>query len=144
MMVKKKLLRKPIVKPEVKMRPLFWKRILIEPDTDGGSGSKDRLDKKNNPSVWIDLEKEFDNDQVDVAEVEKLFAQKKTKLGGALGQTSGKKGDMKDFSALDDKRTKAVGILMASSKVGTLPCPWYLFRAPRSVRWQNRFWCSIP
>ena len=103
--------RKPVIAASVKMRPLFWTKIVLD-DTAWEETEEERC-------VWAALDT-FDQAIVDFDEVEQHFSQKVRRASAELDPAAMAKATVAapaTFEALDSKRAQSVGILMGSSKV---------------------------
>jgi len=105
---------KPVVKPNKKMKPLFWNRIIL------------KQDKKEGNSFW----KNVDELDFDIAELEENFTSSSPakKLGGTGEDGEPKKASTKPKSLLEKTRSNAIAIMMKS-----LPDTLDLIRAIRQL-----------
>jgi hypothetical protein len=115
--------RKPVVKPNQKLKAFFWDRILLDPALLASQiarapeqeADQERVDEELVP-VWVGLQEA----SIDVETFEGLFAQKAPAASKAAAtEEKPKAKEKQSFSALDGKRSQSVGILMGSVKLST-------------------------
>ena len=112
------------------MRPLFWDRILLEEEELEAADAiaKARTEQTADPaqeevvadlegslSVWALLEEA----KLNLDDFEASFSQKAVKAKAKPEKPVETAASKQAFTALDGKRTQAVGIIMGSNRLGT-------------------------
>lgn len=103
---KQSLFRKKVVTPAFPMKPLFWKRIQLNPVINPAAQSSD--------TVWAMLEEPA----INISDFAEMFAKVERKSEGALlSSNSTKRVKQQVVHLLDNKRSQAVGIFLRSLHV---------------------------
>lgn len=84
----------------------------------GKSGSKDSISNDKDNLDQICIWEALEEPEVDIDAIEMTFSQKDSKNIVSSPVKVAKENKAQTFTALDGKRTQAVGILMGSMKIG--------------------------